>query len=329
MNKPDKRLLVFIAVLLLLVLTAGCAGPSAGMDDDVFSIYLAAGENAGGVPDDLDEIELRVEPWLTIDDIDFYDYSTHYIFLKGDTAPAFPADMPTFLLYPFVVVAGGERCYAGNFVSPVSSYAPSTPVIMMDGTFNFYPQDIIFIQEGFFSRDGADVRDDERVREALLESGKLRESVNIELNDVEIISRRAGEATLSYTFTITNIGDEALYMPDPDKMGSDLFHYYTNGIYLEKTDNPRVSIWAEQKSVTAPQPYDSWEASWFTRLDGGESTERTVTLDGYPEIPPGTYACDFAYSGPSHIEKNERPLPDGRLWLGMIESTTFQITVEN
>ncbi len=324
-----KHLLVYIIVFLLLASAAGCAGPATETGGNVFAIYLLEGENMRELPGDLNELVLREEPWLTIDEIDFYDYSTHYIYLKEDRFPPFPSELPTSLLYPFVVVAGGERCYPGHFVSTVSSYAPPNPVIMMDDFAGFYPEDIIAIEEGYFGSTAPDLRDDKRVRQALLESHKLREGISVELKDVEIVSRRAGETTLSYTFTVTNNGDEALYVPDPDNMGSGLFHYYNNGVVLQNATNPRVSFWAEHKSVTAPESHESWEKAWFTRISSGESIDRTVILNGYPEIPPGDYSCRFSYSGPHNIDKSERILPNGRLWLGRIQSSALMITVGN
>jgi hypothetical protein len=134
---------------------------------------------------------------------------------------------------------------------------------------------------------------------------------------------------MSYSFTITNESDSTLYVPDPDKMGSGLFHYFTNGLFLASIDNPHESVWASQKPEITLDPYNKWDINWFTRLVSHESLTRTVLLAGYPEITGGTYRCFFRYSGPSTISKNGRIRSDGRIWIGRIDSSSVEISIEN
>ncbi len=327
--------LAIVAVLAGLVLAAGCGGPVAEVDkpeaEQVFAIYLLEENPPAAEPGqplgDLDELELLDEPWLTAEDMDFYDYATHCIYLKDEVLPI-AARFPSAHVSAFVLVAGGERCYLGYFISPVSSYLPAAPYIMAAPTFSFYPEDILAIYYRPVQDAPADVRRDARIHDALSAAGKLHEGLSVALSDVTIVSRQAGETTLSYTFTVTNQDDEAVYVPDPDRMGSALFHYYTNGVYLSPGENT-PSISASGKTVTAPAPYGSWEAAWFTRLGGGETMTRTVVLGGYPEIMPGTYRCQFTYRGPSRIAKSERTLPDGQLWLGGIPAAEYELVVSD
>ena len=59
---------------------------------------------------DLSQLELQDKPWLSIDDIDFYDLSSHCIYLKEDW-PSLDVNARMSFVVPFVVVANGERCY--------------------------------------------------------------------------------------------------------------------------------------------------------------------------------------------------------------------------
>lgn len=51
-----------------------------------------------------------------------------------------------------------------------------------------------------------------------------------------------------------------------------------------------------------------------------------MTFDSDQIVSQGTYSCSFRYTGPSRIEKDDRTLPDGRLWLGKVESNTIEIS---
>jgi hypothetical protein len=331
MNKLFACLLTGILALSWLVLPAtGCDNTNVQENnhelDDVFSIYLLAEEIEGEPPYDLDKLNLHDEPWLSIEDIDYYDFSTHYIYLKTDKASLFGEELQPSASSAFVIIAGGERCYLGHFHSPVSSWLPMTPIISYYPGFELYPEDIIHIEK--FELNGAeDVRKDQRIRDAISQAGKISMGLSIKLDDVKADSRN-GITDVSYTFTVTNESDKPLYVPDPGKMGAGLLHYYSGGIILSTSERHQIVLSAYEPSV-APQPYDSWDVSWFTKIDSHESMERTLTFDCDEIVSNGTYACRFNYAGPSRIEKSARRLPDGRLWLGKVESNTIEISTGN
>lgn len=328
MNKLFSCLLTGILALSWLVLPAtGCDNTNVGQSnhelDDVFSIYLLAEKIENEPSYDLDKLKLQEKPWLSIEDIDYYDFSTHYIYLKADKTSLFGEEWTDSTSSAFVVVADGERRYLGHFVSPVSSWLPMTPIIRSGTSFDMYPKDIIHIEK--FKLDGAeDVRKDQRIRDAISQAGKISMGLSIKLDDVKADSRN-GITDVSYTFTVTNESDEPLYVPDPGKMGAGLLHYYSGGIILSTSERHQIVLSAYEPSV-APQPYDSWDVSWFTKIDSHESMERTLTFDCDEIVSDGTYACRFSYAGPSRIEKSDRTLPEGRLWIGTIESNTIKIS---
>jgi hypothetical protein len=317
-------------VFLLLLALTGCVKSvptnNTGIADNEFAIYMVANVDWQNfhtfVNIELSELELEDEPWLSLKDIDYYDSSTHYIYFKSSTF-SFGVDVKKSFVKPFVVVASGERCYLGYFLG-ASSFLPPTPHIYYPA---LVPDDIIAIRKN--GLDGAeDVRNDPRIREVFMKAGKLNPGLSITLNEAQVI-KRAEVVTMSYSFNITNESDSPLYVPDPDKMGSDLFHYFSNGLFLTRVENPGESVWASQKPTISLEPYDKWDINWFTSVSGHKSINRTVVLTGYLEISKGEYLCRFTYSGPEHISKDDRVLKNGTIWIGEVSSSTIEISIDN
>jgi hypothetical protein len=319
------------AVCLLPIPLIGCVRDSKGINADTsgngFAIYLVVNPTlvqAYATQDtDLSDLELQEEPWLSLKDIDYYDFSSHHIYLR-ETTDVFGKGGKRSFAEPFVVVVDGERCYLGYFLSTASSFLPRGPYIHYPG---FLADDVISIENSLLEGE-TDVRYDPRIREAFAKAGKLNLGLEITLNDAKVVNR--GEvATMGYSFTITNMSDSPLFVPDPDKMGSGLFHYFTNGLFLTRVDNPRESVWASKKPEIALDPFDKWDINWFTRLDSHESMNRTVVLPGYPGLDSGVYSCQFTYSGPGWISRSDRVLNDARIWIGKVGSSTIEISIEN
>jgi len=330
-NTASYLLVGCVNVVLLLLTLTGCVkdipGNNVGTTGNEFAIYLVANVDSQNLysltNSNLSELELEDKPWLSLKDIDYYDSSSHYIYLEDRT---FTLDVDTkkSFVKPFVVVASGERCYLGYFVSMASSFLPQAPYVHYP---SFLADDVIAIENPI--SDGAiDMRNDPRIIEAFIKADKFNPGLRITLNEARVISR-AEVVTMSYSFTITNESDDPIYVPDPDKMGSDLFHYYTNGLLLTKVENPHESVWASQKPTISLEPITKWDIDWFTRLGSHESFDRTVVLSGYPEFDNGVYSCQFTYSGLDWILIDERTLSDGRIWIGKVDSNVIEIVIEN
>lgn len=185
-----------------------------------------------------------------------------------------------------------------------------------------FPKDVLHLTRHRASSE--DVRADPRVRDALIRANLFHGGLSLELNSVTVL-QNAEVSTVQYHLTLRNDDRDALYVIDPDRMGSELFHYYTNGVLFARDNQP--SIWSEHKTVTPPNPHDSWQPSWFTRIESDQFIQRTVTLHGYPSIPNGEYVCHLTYSGPKKIERSQRNLSDGRYWIGEIESNAIAVAV--
>jgi hypothetical protein len=211
-------------------------------------------------------------------------------------------------------VANGERCYAGYFLSVISSNMQPYPDIL-DGYILSYPSDIIYVEWPYpFVNDK---RDHDKVRSSLAELRILREGLAITLDSLWISNDDT--ATVKYKITIRNGDAENLYVIDSDIVGTELFHFFTNGPVFYNIDNKKMyeSI---HKTVTVPSPPHSYHPGWFTKIEGGKSATRMITLKGYPRLPAGEYYCKTGFSNPNSILKKDRILGDGRYWIGFRSS---------
>jgi len=161
------------------------------------------------------------------------------------------------------------------------------------------------------------VRTDARIKEALIAGEVYHAGIDVDLINVEIIDN-ADTSTVRYSFIIKNNDTDALYVADPNLMGTNLFHYYTNGVEFRDSDNHYY--YSRYKTTSSPEPHDSWEPDWFVKIESGASISRIVVLKRYPHFPSDTYNCYFKYGGPSGIELDDRIISDGRYWIGSTET---------
>lgn len=324
-----KKYFFFTGILVLSLSCSHDRNPVSSNDDSHFAVYFLKDESlttAEAIQRPLADLELAATPWFDAGDLVFYDFSTHCLYLKNDKSTLFEYFErghfePVLMNKPFVVTAGGERCYLGSLHSGALSTMPPGPH-MNELDVWYFPKDVIHISR--YRASSEDVRSDPRVRDELIRANLFHGGLSLELNSVSVL-QNADISTVLYRLTLQNNDRDALYVVDPDRMGSELFHYYTNGVLFTHENQP--SIWSEHKTVTAPSPHDSWQPSWFTRIESGQSIQRTVTLRGYPSIPRGQYVCHLTYSGPKRIEREHRNLTDGRYWIGEIESNLIEVAV--
>ncbi|MFB0516048.1 MAG: hypothetical protein ACETWG_05520, partial [Candidatus Neomarinimicrobiota bacterium] len=118
---------ILIAITSVLIGLIGC-DTTEPEDESDFALYFLANDSMGtyeAMQQGISRLELELEPWLSEKDIEFYDFSTHFIYLKTDKGDFFEGydedNRINFLLVdkPFVVVAGGSRCYIGSLHDPL------------------------------------------------------------------------------------------------------------------------------------------------------------------------------------------------------------------
>ena len=324
MKKPHFGLSVLLAGAAVLLLSA-CISCSEPASQDM-AIYLVESgeiaENAGET--DLDSLILEEDPWITMDDIEFYDYSTHFIFLNSasDFQAAGIPEFKSFAPKPFVVTAGGKRIYLGFFHSASSSLLPTeAPFISVP---SFTANDIIRIQPPFRieGQTQRDVRFDSSIKEVLHNAGKLEKGIKVELLNVLFsTSDNGSDATAKYTLRITNQSSRTWYVPDTDLMGVQTFIYYTGGIlFTSETGSYRQEL-PEMK-------WEQWQKGWYTQLEPEQSLIRIVTQTGFPIVTDGHYSCSLRFTCDTGVEKSERMMDNGEIWIGFLTSDPVSIAVQ-
>jgi hypothetical protein len=230
---------------------------------------------------------------------------------------------PELISRPFVIVAGNERCYVGALHSGLLSMAPAGPY-MNELDVGYFPADVMHISRAW--SDDEDIRSNPKVEEVLIEQDLFHAGLEIELTSFQLVDN-SDTSTVEYSIKIKNNDQDNLYIIDPAKMGSELFHYYTNGPHLWDYSKP-LYLYSQFKEVDSPEPYDSWNFEWFTLVKSNQSIERTILLKGYPHIPNGNYVGYMNFSNPTKITKENRYVADSRIWIGSIRSNDFQIMIQ-
>lgn len=148
---------------------------------EAFELYLLANENARGmdvIDTPLETLALADAPLLTTTDLVNYERSSHTIQLTDEGLRKVTALFEEGFQVagiPFVIVARGERLYAGAFWTPLSSQS-FDGVVIMDPVFST-ENNTLQIALGYPGVDfysGADPRIDARLLDALDEAGVLK-----------------------------------------------------------------------------------------------------------------------------------------------------------
>ncbi len=346
MNIPYYRKVVFtirlfkVFLILIVSLLLGCLkiDDNPVISNHDFAIYLFKDTNLK-ISDILTfelvnqdsqafaKIELQQYPWLIDNDIQMYDFSSHLLYLKNSKYDYLPKpvqlDVPSsWYDKPFIVIAGGLKRYVGIFRGFYAEKAWPVPVI--DCSYNFlYPEDLLVISWQWFNHDDTDNRNDSYIKEALNNAGVLHNGLNLKLKNIGF-PENLDTATVEYTFTLINNDVDNLYVLDPDKMGSELFHYYNIGPQFVKSDEIGVRTASLFKPAIS-QPSGEWNPDWFIKLNSGDSITRTVSLRGYPFFPSGYYNCETTYQCIKKIPKTQRVISDGRYWIGPTKSNLIAI----
>lgn len=165
-----KRLSICLA-LLMLPATICLADSEAPQGQ--FEIFFLNDTSAGAhrfMQTSLRNLPLADSPWITTADISAYNWETHEIFLKKESANLMDdfQDPLRGLDIPFVVVANGERIYRGQFHTWVSSsIGLGVQIFRIEGE----TPGIRLGPPGVSS--SVDLRSDERIRRCLVEAGLL------------------------------------------------------------------------------------------------------------------------------------------------------------
>jgi hypothetical protein len=316
-------MLLFVLVLLSCTRDKNPAGPS----DSDFGFYFLKDESVTiyNFQDEGADLTPQETPWLSAKDIDFYDFSSHCIYLKKPKTELFPDYDDSFQLMQamsnkmFWIIANGKQCYLAAFHGAASSLACFTPFVN-ELSFDFYPSDVLPLQGSWL---GDDERNNQTVKNALKAAGLYHAGLTVELQDVNVTDN-SDIATVQYILKITNNDVDDLLVLDADKMGSGLFHYFTIGPMIYNEDR-QLHYYAEHREFTKPAEGVTFDPEWFTVIKSGQSKSWTITLEGYDTIQPGQYKCEVKFASPMEIDLAHRYVGKARYWLGEIETPTITI----
>lgn len=237
----------------------------------------------------------------TFSDIELYDTSTNIMYFKTIHDEFSSIDKNTFAF-----LDNGDVIYSGMFWPGYASSVPTGPFIYSPPT--FFGNYALRIDN--WSPDKSDVRSDPRIitllkQHDLLHSGLSISSISIDINGSQ----------LSLTFTISNNDHSDLLIIDPDKTGLNLFHYFTNGLSIFDSSNNEVFSSNIQPQV--PDPWNSWNIDWLSKLKSGESKEFNIIYTINSPLDPGEYRISFAFPGLEYqITKDQLLQDNSRIWLG-------------
>lgn len=233
-------------------------------------------------------------------DIELYDTSAHMLYFKQEHD-----ELKSITGGSFTFFENGDPIYTGTFWPEFSSLGPSGPVIMSPLLFNNYALKIEYWQSV-----KPDVRIDPRMISALNEHSLLHSGLSISSSTLQVSGNQ-----LIFKFTITNKDQSDLMIIDPDKTGLNLFHYFTNGLYIYDLNHNEV--FSNTIQYQQPDPWNSWSIDWLSELKSGNSKEFTITYPLSNPINPGEYYTSFEFPGLfSQVSKEQLIQGNSRIWLG-------------
>ncbi|SHE68777.1 hypothetical protein SAMN05444274_102113 [Mariniphaga anaerophila] len=248
---------------------------------------------------------------LNHNDFEYYDYSTHLIYLKDNKS--FADDIES--IGDFTVYAGGDEIYSGQTLPGYSSFLPSGPVI---GTHpSFYNDNIVSI--GFIlyldtlGNSLPDPREDERIIDVLKRYNQFHAGLGCEIKSVQYLSRANVKAEL----LLTNNDSFNYHYIDPEKTGIGLFHYFTNGLLLRNFNAKKT--YTHKTDIVSADPWNTWSKDWLSVINGNESKVITLVYDNFEDVPKGQYSATFEFPGLSfQVDKKDIIQNNGQIWLGKL-----------
>jgi hypothetical protein len=246
-------------------------------------------------------------------DIQFYDSSTHLLFLKKDFELNHYASR-------FSVLVGNDTIYQGVKYSCLLSYPHYEPFFISDCF--IYGKDIIEIGFYPFSKD---LRNDPRIINSFKNNNLLRTGLSCTIDRITVKSFDS-YSEVSCKITITNNDRISYYILDPGKMGESDFSYYTGGLNFKYIDTQTSSFlrWSGENP-----DWDNLMMNDFTVLPGKSEISYTFKSSDYHKMDKGFYYAYFSFCGPKHNTSDfELNRFNGRIWVGHALSIKDSILVE-
>jgi len=249
---------------------------------------------------------------LDMSDIEYYDFSTHVIYLNENNRLAGYVDK----LEGAAVTVDGVEIYSLRIQDPLSSTfypGPQTNRVMdRYGDFAFRIR-FLHLDDGS-GNIPVDPRLDPRISDVLQRHDKLRRGLSVEIVSVE----RSGN-DIKTTLRLKNLDPISYYHLDPDKMGTGLFHYFTNGLTFY---NPEIPDYVyDRTAIESPDPWNYWTNDWLAEIAGNQTKEWefTYSLGAVPQGKDLNFSFDFPSPYLAVTSRAALDLDGGRIWLGSVE----------
>ncbi|TFH27065.1 MAG: hypothetical protein E4H10_05120 [Bacteroidia bacterium] len=273
------------------------------------SLLATACEKANTWPDVSEGFCLVSDDGVVLNhkDIEYYDFSTHMIYLKDHIS--FTEDILESGVN--AVYAEGEKIYDLAMMNPWDSYMPSGPLLW---NWSYYGDFVVLIDllHPGSPEDAADPREDIRVAKALLRYEQFHHGLACEI--VEI--RRVEAGHLELELELRNEDVYPYLYPDPEKMGSALYHYFTNGLSLRNAEDV---YYYHEMVPEVPDPKGEWNPDWLSVIGSGANVRLTSDYPHFNEVPPGEYTAWFRFPGENyHLTRDDLVQEQGRIWMGYL-----------
>jgi hypothetical protein len=326
---------VLLFVLFLLIFSAcDINGPEQNSE---FAIYLLEDKSItkNNTPwDEFVDQTLDDTPFLSSENIDMYDWSSHLIYLKTNKSylQDFFFDSTYGLRYngcPFIVTGGTQLLYSGLVYHSYHGVVIQWPKISTT-ELSYYPDDIFGIGRPYGNCD--DPRSLPEVKEALIEAGIFHAGVNVELDTsfgVFFHSISGDTMEVEYRISITNLDQEALYVLDPDKSDGWMFNYFTSPpVFYDSLDTPQIRSSSYYKG-TAPDTSDYDNLDYYTLLLPGQSIKRSLLRGTYTNVQAGNYYIKINYGAPLYtMTRLKRNKLFGRIWIGVFNGKKYNVSIQ-
>lgn len=289
----------------------------------VFLTFGCEKDDTNSISDSLDGFCIMSNEELVLDhnDFEYYDYSSHLIYLNNNDSP-FANDINDF--GSFTVYADGVEIYSGQTFPMYSSFMPLGPVIRSQPSFyGDYIISIAFLQIiDSLGNLAPDPREDIRIIEALKKYNQFHSGLSCEIYSVQYVA----QSNVTVELQLNNYDSFDYYYLDPDKMGINLFHYFTNGLFIR--DFITNKTFTHKIEVISPEQWDDWKIEWLSIIKSNESKFIKLTYKNFENVTPGQYKAAFKFPGLSfQIDKEDIQQENGKIWLGELD-VIKDITIE-
>jgi hypothetical protein len=252
------------------------------------------------------------EVLLDDEQIERYDFSSQMIYLKNGFT--LPGDMQEF--GGAQVMVGDAPIYDLSYYQSFSSQSPGGAYL--HDFFANVEGYALHISFGQLFENGRAVYEDLRtapsIQQALQQTGKYRAGLKGKIEGWEIVGDE-----IQVRLSLQNQDAETYLHLDPEKMGMEAFHYFTNGLSLRQPDENRwVELFPKERVSTLG---NSWQREWLSPIEGNSSKTLQLTYPKPDFDLGGVQQVHFLFPGlGSQVrDRGELIQEEGRIWLGSVE----------